>query len=187
MWCSHRENKSLVISYFLFHPSSTICIFSPLSSTIFIYSFPTAYLFIASLHIIKSKNFKNKQIELWKKMKRICFTFDSFGQWSEHDRIKMWWRMKVGFESRPSVATRPKIYGQPTSFPPFPFLSLLLSSSLSQPSHHGDKLESFWPHGLAARSATPWLPYKRTAKESLLLHPTSSQVTSNFLNPSPSS
>jgi hypothetical protein len=35
--------------------------------------------------------------------------------------------------------------------------------------------------------ATPWLPYKRVAKESLLLHPTSSQATSNFLNPSPSS
>jgi hypothetical protein len=31
------------------------------------------------------------------------------------------------------------------------------------------------------------LPYKRVAKGSLLLHPTSSQATSNFLNPSPSS
>jgi hypothetical protein len=32
--------------------------------------------------------------------------------------------------------------------------------------------------------ATPWLPYKRVAKGSLL-HLTSSQATSNFLNPSP--
>jgi hypothetical protein len=37
------------------------------------------------------------------------------------------------------------------------------------------------------RPATPWLPYKRVAKGSLLLHPTSSQATLNFLNPSPSS
>jgi hypothetical protein len=35
-----------------------------------------------------------------------------------------------------------------------PPCSLLLSSSLSQPPHLGDKLESFWPHGLAARPPT---------------------------------
>jgi hypothetical protein len=28
-------------------------------------------------------------------MQGIWFTFDAFGQWSEHDRIKMKWRMKV--------------------------------------------------------------------------------------------
>jgi hypothetical protein len=59
----------------------------------------------------------------------------------------MKWRMKVGIEWRPSMASRQKIGG---------------------------------------RSATPWLPYKRVAKGSLLLHPTSSQTTLNFLNPSPS-
>jgi hypothetical protein len=49
MWCSHQENKPVVISHFIFCPSFTICIFDfsslPLSSTIFIYSFSTACLF----------------------------------------------------------------------------------------------------------------------------------------------
>jgi hypothetical protein len=150
MWRSHRENKPVDISYFLFYPSSTICIFSPLPSTIFIYSFSIAYLLIASLHLIKSKKLKeiNKTLE---KMKGICFTFDAFGQWSEHERNKIWWRMKAGVEWRSSVATQPMIYDWPSTFPLFPLLYLLLSSSLSQPPHLGDKLESFWPHGLAAR------------------------------------
>jgi hypothetical protein len=39
----------------------------------------------------------------------------------------------------------------------------------------------------AGQPATSWLPYKGVAKGSLLLHPKSSQATSNFLNPSPSS
>jgi hypothetical protein len=80
------------------------------------------------------------------------------------------------------VAARPNIYGRPATFPLFSLLSLLLSSPLSQPPHLGDKLESFWPHGLAApttylgRLATPWLPYKRVAKGSLVLHSISSQA-----------
>jgi hypothetical protein len=52
-------------------------------------------MFILSLHNIQSKNFKK---ELWKRMNRICFTLDAFGQWSEHDRSKMEWRMKVGIK-----------------------------------------------------------------------------------------
>jgi hypothetical protein len=40
-------------------------------------------------------------------MKGICFTFDAFGQWSEHDRSKMKWRMKVGIKWRPSMAGWP--------------------------------------------------------------------------------
>jgi hypothetical protein len=44
-------------------------------------------------------------------MKEIFFTFDAFGQWSEHDRRKMKSRMKVGIESRPSMADQPKIGG----------------------------------------------------------------------------
>jgi hypothetical protein len=56
-------------------------------------------MFISSLHNIKSEIFKKKQKkELWKRMKRICFAFDAFGQWGEHDRSKMKWRMKVGIE-----------------------------------------------------------------------------------------
>jgi hypothetical protein len=52
------------------------------------------------------------------------------------------------------VATRPNIYGRPATFPLFSLLSLLLSSPLSHPLHLGDKLESFWPHGLAAQPPT---------------------------------
>jgi hypothetical protein len=66
----------------------------------------------------------------------------------------MWRRMKVGVEWRPSVAAQSKIYGQLATFSLFSLLSLLLSSSLSQPLHLGDKLESFWSHGLAARPPT---------------------------------
>jgi hypothetical protein len=40
-------------------------------------------------------------------MKGICFNFDDFGQWSEHDRSKIKWRMKVGIEWRPIMADRP--------------------------------------------------------------------------------
>jgi hypothetical protein len=91
-------------------------------------------------------------------MKEICFTFDAFGQWSEHDSSKMKWRMKVGIEWRSSMA--------------------------------GREAMTTWagrPATILGRPTTPWLPYKRVAKESLLLHPTSSKATSNFLNPSPSS
>jgi hypothetical protein len=49
-------------------------------------------------------------------MKGIFFTFDAFGQWSEHDRSKMKWRMKVGVEWRPSMVDRPKVVGRPTTF-----------------------------------------------------------------------
>jgi hypothetical protein len=76
-------------------------------------------------------------------MKGICFTFDAFGQWSEHERSKMWSRRKVGVQWWLSVAARPKIYGWPATFPLFSLLSLLLSSSLSQPPHLEDKLERF--------------------------------------------
>jgi hypothetical protein len=57
-------------------------------------------------------------------MKGICYTFDAFGQWSEHDRSKMKWRMKVGVECRPSMVGRTKIGGRPAT------LSLLSSFSL---------------------------------------------------------
>jgi hypothetical protein len=40
-------------------------------------------------------------------MKGICFAFDAFGQWSEHDRSKMMWRMKAGVEWRSSMIGRP--------------------------------------------------------------------------------
>jgi hypothetical protein len=75
-------------------------------------------MFISSNYNIKSKKFKkiNKFEELWKRMKGICFTFDGFGQWSEHDRSKMKWRMKVGVEWRPSTVGRPKNGGRPATF-----------------------------------------------------------------------
>jgi hypothetical protein len=49
-------------------------------------------------------------------MKGIDFAFKAFGQWSEQDRSKMKWRMKVGIEWRPSMADWPKIGGRPTTF-----------------------------------------------------------------------
>jgi hypothetical protein len=49
-------------------------------------------------------------------MKGIGFAFVAFGQWSEHDRSKMKWRMKVRIEWRSSMAGRPKIGGWPATF-----------------------------------------------------------------------
>jgi hypothetical protein len=49
-------------------------------------------------------------------MKEIGFAFDAFGQWSEHDRSKMKWRMKVGIEWRPNFAGQPKIGGWSATF-----------------------------------------------------------------------
>jgi hypothetical protein len=74
-------------------------------------------MFISSLHNIKSKNFKkNKEKELWKRMKGIGFAFDAFGQWSEHDWSKMKWRMKVKIEWSPSMAGQPEIGDRPATF-----------------------------------------------------------------------
>jgi hypothetical protein len=125
-------------------------------------------------------------------MKGIYFTFDAFGQWSEHDRSKMKSRMKVGVEWRPSMAGRPKmVAGQPSSpsFLPFPS-TIYLFSSTTAPLGQSIGTMTTWaapPATMLDRPTTSWLPYKREAKESLLLHPTSSQATSNFLNPSPCS
>jgi hypothetical protein len=47
-----------------------------------------------------------------------------------------------------------------------------------------------WPGRPATSIGWPsiaWLPYKRVAKGSHLLHPTSSQTKPSFLNPSPNS
>jgi hypothetical protein len=49
-------------------------------------------------------------------MKGIYFTFDAFGQWSEHDSSKMKWRMRVRVEWRPSKAGRTKIGGWSATF-----------------------------------------------------------------------
>jgi hypothetical protein len=59
-------------------------------------------------------------------MKEIGFAFNAFGKWSEHDRSKIKWRMKVGIEWRPSMIGRPKIGGQ---LAVFSFLSPPLSLS----------------------------------------------------------
>jgi hypothetical protein len=70
-------------------------------------------------------------------MKGICFTFDAFGQWSEHDRSKMKWRIKVGIESWPNMDGRPKIGDWPATFS---LLSPPRSPSLAQPPHLRDKV-----------------------------------------------
>jgi hypothetical protein len=82
-------------------------------------------------------------------MKGNFFTFDAFGQWREHDRSKMKWRMKVGIEWMLGMASRPKIGGRPATFSSF-FLSAPLSTPLAQPPHLWDKVEGQWPLGLAA-------------------------------------
>jgi hypothetical protein len=152
MWCYRRENKLVVISCFLFRHFSTICIFSPLSSTIFIYSFPTTYLFIASLYLIKSKKIKEINRTLKKDEGNLlyfwCFWSVEWA-WEEQDMVKN--ESESWVEAK---CIRPKIYGWLATFPLFSHIYLLLSSSLSQPPHLGDKLESFWPHGLAARPPT---------------------------------
>jgi hypothetical protein len=74
-------------------------------------------------------------------MKGICFTFDAFGQWSEHDRRKMKWRMKVGVERRPSMAGWPKIFWPADYLLPHFFLSPPLSTSLAQPPLLWDKVK----------------------------------------------
>jgi hypothetical protein len=64
-------------------------------------------------------------------MKEICFTFDAFGQWSEYDRSKMKWRMKVGVEWRASITGGQRLVaGWPSlSFLPFPSTIYLFSST----------------------------------------------------------
>jgi hypothetical protein len=105
-------------------------------------------------------------------MKGIGFTFDAFGQWSEHDRSKMKWRMKVGIEWRPSLAGHPPS----PSFPPFPSTISLFSSTTTPLGQNRGALVTWAgrPAPIHGRSATPWLPYTRVAKGSLLHHPTSS-------------
>jgi hypothetical protein len=49
-------------------------------------------------------------------MKGICFAFDDFGQWSDHYRSKMKWRIKVGVEWRPSMADQTNIGGWLATF-----------------------------------------------------------------------
>jgi hypothetical protein len=70
-------------------------------------------------------------------MKGICFTFDIFGQSSEHDISKMKWMMKVGIEWRPSMVGRLNIGGWPVIFY---LLSPPLYPSLAQPPHLWDKV-----------------------------------------------
>jgi hypothetical protein len=104
----------------------------------------------------------------------------------------MKWGIKVGVEWRQSKAGRPKIGVWPTMFPSFlPFPSTIyhfssITTPLGQSRGAMDILASP-PTTILDRPVTSWLPYKRVAKERLLLHPTSSQATSNSLNPSPSS
>jgi hypothetical protein len=61
---SHRENKSVVISYFIFRPSSTICIFnfylSPFHPPYFHLLLLHSMFLFPSLHAIKSKISKIK-------------------------------------------------------------------------------------------------------------------------------
>jgi hypothetical protein len=118
-------------------------------------------------------------------MKGIWFTFDAFGQWSEHDRSKMKWRMKVGVELSPSWQVSQRLVaGRPPSpsFLPLPSTIYLFSSTTTPLGQSRGRMAT-WACRLATilgQLAISWLPYKRVAKWSLLLHPISSQATSNF-------
>jgi hypothetical protein len=71
-------------------------------------------MFISSLHNIKSKHFKKRRI--WKRVKGIFFAFDAFGKWSDHDRSKMKWRMKIGIEWKLGMADWQKNGGRSATF-----------------------------------------------------------------------
>jgi hypothetical protein len=125
-------------------------------------------------------------------MKGICFTFEGFGQWSEHDRSKMKWRIKVGVEWSQAWPVSPRLVAgrSPSpSFLPFPSTIYLFSSTTTPLGQSRGAMATCAgrPGTIPARQTTSCLPFKRVVKGSLLLHPTSSQATSNVLNPSPSS
>jgi hypothetical protein len=90
----------------------------------------------------------------------------------------MKWRIKVRVEWRPSMASRLKIGGRPATFSllsSFPLLYLF--SSTTTPLGQSTGAVATWagrPATKLGRPATSWLPYKRVAKGSLLLYPTSS-------------
>jgi hypothetical protein len=98
-------------------------------------------------------------------MKGIGF---AFGQWSEYERNKMKWWMKVGIEWRPSMAGRPKIGVQWATFSllsSFPLHCLPLSSTTTPLGQNGGALATWAsrPATILGRSATPCLPYTRIA------------------------
>jgi hypothetical protein len=90
-----------------------------------------------------------------------------------------------------SLASRPKwVAGRPTppSFSLFSSTTLSFTSTTTTLGNDGGALATWAGHPTTSLGwpATPWLPCKRAAKGSLL-HPTRSQATSYFLNPSLSS
>jgi hypothetical protein len=101
-----------------------------------------------------------------------------------------WWKVEVNWGQ--SLAGLPKRVADRPSPPSFYIFSSTILSFTSTTTTLGDNGGALvtWASRLATslgQPVTPWLPYKRVAKGSLLLHPTSSQATSNFLNSSPSS
>jgi hypothetical protein len=68
-------------------------------------------------HIVAIRVNETSWAHVWRLHSRYLGTgYDTFGQWSEHDRSNMKWRMKVMVECRPSMAGRPKIGSQPATF-----------------------------------------------------------------------
>jgi hypothetical protein len=181
MWRSHRENKLVVISYFLFHPSSTICIFSPLSPPFFICPFSKTYLFIASLHIIKSKKIKTNNRTLKKDEGNLLYFWCIWSMewaWEEQDVVKN----ESGSWVEAKCAHPTKDLWSAGHLPPlFPYFPSTIFPFISTTTPWGQirELLATWascPATYLGWSATPWLPYKRAAKGSLVLHPTSSHA-----------
>jgi hypothetical protein len=102
-------------------------------------------------------------------MKGNCLTFDSFGQWFEHEGNKMRWMEKVGGSEGQGLAGRPKwVAGRPPtpSFTTF-FSNNMLFSSTTTTSVHNGRAMATWAGRLATflgRLTTPWHPYKRACQ-----------------------
>jgi hypothetical protein len=132
MWRSHPENKPVVISYFLFCPSSTICIFSPLSSTIFyllIFHSIFIYCIIAYHKIKKIPKEINRTLEKdeGNLLYFLCFWSMEWA-WEEQDVVKnesgSWVEAKCGHPTKylwPASHLPPLFPFFPSTI--FPFIS----------------------------------------------------------------
>jgi hypothetical protein len=150
MWCSCRENKLAVISYFIFHHSSTICIFN------FYHSFfHPPYFYLLLFHIMflfpiiachKIKNFKkiNKR-NFGKEWREVAFFLMILVSGLSMRRTRWGGWRKLGESGGQGLAGQP-----PTpSFPTFFSTNILFSSTTTTLVHNGATL-AIW----AGRSAT---------------------------------
>jgi hypothetical protein len=153
MWHSHRENKSVVISYFIFRPSSTNCISLPLSSTIFY-----LLLFYSMFISLLPKNFKKRiNKKNFKKDERnwVCFWCFWSVEWAWEEQYEVEDESRDWVEAKHVRSAKDwRLASHP--LPPF-LLSPPLSPSLAQPPHLWIEWRGFghmvWPTGHHPRPA----------------------------------